>query len=68
MATRIHAQHIASITELKRDPTGTAQAGGGEPVAILVRNEAVFYCVPAGTFERMIGVGAGASKDTRGGE
>lgn len=44
----------ASVTELKRDPMGTVQAGQGGPVAILNRNEPAFYCVPATAFEALM--------------
>ena len=33
---------------------GTVAAGEGFPVAILNRNEPVFYCVPAKAFEAML--------------
>jgi len=48
------AELAASISELKKNPMGTALAGEGAPVAILNRNEPAFYCVPAKTFERMM--------------
>lgn len=44
----------ASITELKRNPMGTVEAGEGQPVAILNRNEPAFYCVPAKLYEAML--------------
>jgi antitoxin StbD len=44
----------ASITELKRNPMGTVEAGEGQPVAILNRNEPAFYCVPAKVYEAML--------------
>lgn len=50
----IHAATTASITELKRNPMGTMAAGGGEPVAILNRNEPSFYLVPAAEYEAML--------------
>lgn len=54
MTYALHACVAASITELKRDPMGTAHAGDGGPVAILNRNEPAFYCVPASTFEALM--------------
>ncbi|MFJ4193416.1 type II toxin-antitoxin system Phd/YefM family antitoxin [Pseudomonas sp. NPDC089534] len=48
------SQVVASISELKKNPMGTVAAGGGEPVAILNRNEPAFYCVPAKAYEAMI--------------
>jgi antitoxin StbD len=47
MAHLLLAPFTASVTELKRDPMGTVQAGEGGPVAILNRNEPAFYCLPA---------------------
>lgn len=48
------AHVVASITELKKNPMGTVQAGGGDVVAILNRNEPAFYCVPADRYEAML--------------
>lgn len=42
MAFQILTTTAASITELKRDPMGTFNAGEGAPVAILNRNEPAF--------------------------
>lgn len=54
MAHQILAETAASISELKRNPMGTVAAGCGFPVAILNRNEPVFYCVPAKVYESMV--------------
>jgi antitoxin StbD len=54
MASLILAEMTASISELKKNPRGTVAAGKGSPVAILNRNEPVFYCVPAKAFEAMM--------------
>ena len=54
MAHALLAPVAASVTELKRDPMGTVQAGDGGPVAILNRNEPAFYCVPAKAFEALM--------------
>lgn len=48
---RILAQTSAGISELKKNPMAVVNEGGGGPVAILNRNEPVFYVVPAKTFE-----------------
>jgi antitoxin StbD len=50
----ILAEVTASVSELKKNPMGTVAAGDGFPVAILNRNEPVFYCVPAKAFEAMM--------------
>ena len=44
----------ASVTELKKNPMLTVAAGEGLPVAILNRNEPVFYCVPAKAYEELM--------------
>ncbi|CDL85192.1 type II toxin-antitoxin system Phd/YefM family antitoxin [Xenorhabdus szentirmaii] len=44
----------ASISELKKNPMATVNAGVGYPVAILNRNQPAFYCVPAEPYERML--------------
>ena len=54
MANHIHAATTASVSELKKNPMGTVAAGEGFPVAILNRNEPVFYCVPAEAYEAML--------------
>jgi antitoxin StbD len=54
MPARVIAGTTASVSELKRDPMGTVQAGDGEAVAILNRNRPVFYCVPATTYEQLL--------------
>jgi len=54
MAHAMLADVAASITELKKDPMGTVGAGMGHAVAILNRNEPVFYVVPADEYERMV--------------
>jgi mRNA-degrading endonuclease RelE of RelBE toxin-antitoxin system len=43
----IYADLSASVTDLKKNPMKILAAGEGSPVAILNRNEPVFYCVPA---------------------
>lgn len=54
MPHAIFAGFTASITELKRNPMGTVQAGAGRAIAILNRNEPAFYCVPADEYEAMV--------------
>jgi antitoxin StbD len=54
MTSLILAEMTASVSELKRNPMGTVAAGDGAPVAILNRNEAAFYCVPAKAYEAML--------------
>ncbi|KAB3085047.1 antitoxin [Escherichia coli] len=46
----------ASVSELKKNPMATVSAGEGYPVAILNRNQPVFYCVPAELYERILDV------------
>ena len=54
MASRILADFTASITELQKDPMGTAASGNGATVAILNRNALAFSCVPAGEYHAMV--------------
>lgn len=43
----------ASISELKKQPMQTIKKAKGQVVAILNRNEPVFYCVPPKIYEAM---------------
>ena len=54
MVYQILAATSASVSELKKNPMGTVAAGEGFPVAILIRNEPAFYCVPAKAYEAML--------------
>lgn len=54
MVFQVLTTTAASITELKRDPMGTFNAGEGAPVAILNRNEPVFYCVPPALYAQLM--------------
>jgi antitoxin StbD len=54
MASRILADVTASVTQLQKDPTGTAASGNGAAVAILQQNALAFYCVPAGEYHAMV--------------
>lgn len=47
MTTRILADVAASITEFKANPIKVASSANGEAIAVLSRNEPVFYCTPA---------------------
>ena len=51
MPDLVLSEVFASISELKKNPIGTAAAGNGFAVAILSRNKHVFYCIPAKTYE-----------------
>ncbi|MEQ9903110.1 type II toxin-antitoxin system Phd/YefM family antitoxin [Pectobacterium aroidearum] len=44
----------ASVSELKKNPMATVNAGDGLPVAILNRNQPAFYCIPADLYEKML--------------
>ncbi|MBS0185593.1 MAG: type II toxin-antitoxin system Phd/YefM family antitoxin [Proteobacteria bacterium] len=54
MTHTIYANLTASVSELKKNPMGTVTNSYGEPLAILNRNEPVFYCIPAKTYEYII--------------
>ena len=47
----ILADVSAGISEFKKNPMAVVQQGDGAPVAILNRNQPVFYAVPAQAFE-----------------
>jgi antitoxin StbD len=54
MTHLVLAEVTASVSELKRNPMATVAAGEGGTVAILNRNEPVFYCVPVRLYESML--------------
>lgn len=45
---------VASISELKNNPMAAIRSANGEPIAILNRNQPVFYCVPSELYETMM--------------
>lgn len=50
----ILADISAGISELKKNPMAVVEQGEGAPVAILNRNEPVFYAVPAAAYELLM--------------
>jgi antitoxin StbD len=50
----ILADVSAGISELKKNPMAVIEQGHGSPVAILNRNEPVFYAVPAKAYELLM--------------
>ena len=54
MTSLVLTEVTASVSELKKNPMGTLSAGGGALVAILNRNEAAIYCVPADWYEALM--------------
>ena len=48
------ADVTAGISELKKNPMAVVQQGDGAPVAILNRNQPVFYAVPAKAYELLM--------------
>ena len=50
----ILADVSAGISELKKNPMAVMAQGEGSPVAILNRNEPVFYAVPASAYEELM--------------
>jgi antitoxin StbD len=54
MTTRILTEAATSITALKANPMKVALSADGEPIAVLNRNEAAFYCIPADTYELLM--------------
>jgi antitoxin StbD len=54
MTFQILTTTAASITDLKRNPMGTVNAGEGSAVVILNRNKPAFYCVPPAIYEYLM--------------
>lgn len=54
MPNQILTDVAASISELKANPMRVVASGEGMPIAVLNRNEPVFYCVPAKAYEAMM--------------
>ncbi|MBN3043909.1 MULTISPECIES: type II toxin-antitoxin system Phd/YefM family antitoxin [Pectobacterium] len=54
MPNIILSDTTASVSELKKNPMATVNAGDGLPVAILNRNQPAFYCIPADLYEKML--------------
>lgn len=50
----IHSRFVASVSELKKNPTAVVKDAFGEAVAILNRNNPEFYCVPAALYDHMM--------------
>lgn len=48
------ATQVASISELKKNPTKLIDESHGKPVAILNHNVATAYLISAETFEQMV--------------
>ena len=46
--------YSASVSELKKNPSGLLQKSEGEPVAILNHNRPTAYLIPARTYEMML--------------
>lgn len=54
MIRPILADNATSISELKKNPMAVVDQADGFPVAVLNRNQPVFYCVPAAAYEAML--------------
>lgn len=50
----LFAAQVASISELKKNPTKLINEADGKPIAILNHNTAAAYLIPVDTFERMM--------------
>jgi antitoxin StbD len=50
----LYATQIASISELKKNPTKLINDAHGMPVVILNHNVAAAYLIPAETFEKLM--------------
>lgn len=54
MVHTVLADVTTSISELKKNPMAVVGQGEGFPVAVLNRNQPVFYCVPAEAYELLM--------------
>ena len=54
MVHPILSDSTTSISDLKQNPIAVAEQGEGFPVAVLNRNQPVFYCVPAEAYELLM--------------
>ena len=50
----LFATQVASISELKKNPTKLINDSHGKPIAILNHNTAAAYLIPVETFERLM--------------
>lgn len=50
----ILADNSTSISELKKNPMAVVEQADGFPVAVLNRNQPVFYCIPADAYEALL--------------
>jgi antitoxin StbD len=50
----ILADVSVGISELKKNPMSVIKQGEGAPVAVLNRNQPVFYAVPAAAYEELM--------------
>lgn len=50
----IFATQVASISELKRNPTKLINDSHGKPIAILNHNTAAAYLIPVATYEKLM--------------
>jgi antitoxin StbD len=50
----LYASQVASISELKKNPTKLINNAQGMPVVILNHNVAAAYLIPAETFEKLM--------------
>ncbi|MCL1060122.1 type II toxin-antitoxin system Phd/YefM family antitoxin [Shewanella gelidimarina] len=51
----ILAENSTNISEFKKNPMAAVAQADGFPVAVLNRNQPVFYCVPAAAYELLMG-------------
>jgi antitoxin StbD len=54
MVNQILADATISVSELKKNPMAAIESAEGFPIAVLNRNQPVFYCVPAEAYEALM--------------
>ncbi|EQB98985.1 type II toxin-antitoxin system Phd/YefM family antitoxin [Photorhabdus temperata] len=54
MLQTILSRRAVSVTEFRKNPIEYVNAGNGEVLAIMSRNEPAFYCIPAKEYGELL--------------
>ncbi|WP_118988249.1 type II toxin-antitoxin system Phd/YefM family antitoxin [Photorhabdus sp. CRCIA-P01] len=54
MLRTILSRRAVSVTEFRKNPIEYVNAGNGEVLAIMSRNEPAFYCIPAKEYGELL--------------
>ncbi|PHM25078.1 antitoxin [Xenorhabdus budapestensis] len=50
----ILSRRVVSVSEFRKNPIECVSSGNGESLAIMNRNEPVFYCIPAKEYGELL--------------